>query len=324
MRPLHAWTNHEFQIPLPAGHRFPSAKYAPLVERVLSEGLVERDQLHPAREAPVAWLERTHAAEYVARAIGGTPTMDDARRLGLPWSRALVARARASVYGTVAASFAALTHGVSGNLAGGSHHAHRDRAGAYCLFNDIAVAIEVLRARGFARRPFVVDLDVHQGDGTATCFAGDPSVFTFSMHAGANYPARKAQSSLDVELDSGCDDSTYLAALETHLPAALEHHRPDLVWYQAGVDPLDEDRLGKLAITADGLARRDSHVFEWCERVGAPVVVTLGGGYSDPHDASVEAHLGVWRAARHARERRASVNDPRPFDHGVDEALAAD
>jgi len=245
-----------------------------------------------------------HTDFYLGRVARGALDPDERLRLGLPWSLELLARARAALHGTVMAARAALEHGIAGNLAGGTHHAFRDRAEGYCLFNDIAVAIEVLRREGLASRPLIADLDVHQGNGTASIFATDATTFTFSMHAAANYPSVKERSSLDVELALGCDDATYLETLEAHLPAALDAHVPDIVFYQAGVDALHADRFGRLALTHEGLAARDERVFEWCESRGLPVVITLGGGYGRPLDASIEAHANVWRAARRARDRR--------------------
>ena len=303
-RPLHAWTSDHFTFDLPPGHPFPIAKYAALRVRVIAEGLVHPDHLHRSEPAPLEWLERAHDPDYVARVMAGALDPAMLRRLGLPWSPALVARARAATSGTVLAARAALRHGVAGNLAGGSHHAFRDRAEAYCLFNDIAVAIAVLRAEGRAVRPLVIDLDVHQGNGTAALFAGDAGVFTFSIHAADNYPARKERSTLDVALPAGAEDDEYLEALGRHLAPAIASHRPDLVFYQAGVDALAEDRFGRLGLTRAGLAERDTRVFAACERDALPVVVTLGGGYGRPLETSLAAHLGVWRAARVARDRR--------------------
>ncbi len=231
----------------------------------------------------------------------------EVRRLGLPWSEALVTRASAALYGTVMASRAALVHGVAGNLAGGTHHAFFDRGEAYCLFNDVAVSVALLRIDNQARRPFVLDLDVHQGNGTAAMFAHDPSAYTLSLHARHNYPLRKESSSLDLELADGAGDDEVLAALERHVPSTLDAHAPDLVFYQAGVDALHTDRLGRLRMTHAGLAERDRRVFQWLEQRGLPVVVTLGGGYGRPIETTVEAHCNVWRAARAARERRPGV-----------------
>jgi acetoin utilization deacetylase AcuC-like enzyme len=307
---LHLWTSHRFTVPLPAEHPFPSGKHAPLVARLLEQGVCDATHLHPTEPAPLDWLALVHAPEYVERAVTGALSAAELRAFGLPWSPELVTRARAALSGTVMAARAALAHGVAGNLAGGSHHAFRDRAEAYCLFNDLAVAIAVLRAQGAARRPFIADLDVHQGNGTAVLFADDPTVFTYSIHARHNYPARKEQSTLDVPLDDGCDDAGFLDALDRTLPESFERHAPDLVLYQAGVDGLAEDRFGRLSMTHAGLAARDERLFRWCEAVAAPVVVTLGGGYAQPLTLSVEAHAAVFRAARASLERRAARARP--------------
>ncbi len=306
---LHLWTSHIHPVPLPEGHPFPAAKYAPLVERLIAEELVREAHLHQSEPAPLEWIHRVHDAGYVARVLGGALTGAEVRVLGLPWSPQLVTRARAALFGTVMASRAALVHGVAGNLAGGSHHAFRDRAEAYCLFNDLAVAIALLREEQRVRRPFVLDLDVHQGNGTAAIFAGDPDVFTYSIHSERNYPARKEPSSLDVPLPDGCRDEEYLAALDATVPRALDQHAPDFVLYQAGVDALEQDRFGRLALTHDGLAARDARVFRWLEARGLPVVVTLGGGYGRPLEHSVEAHVNVWREAVASLGRRAARTD---------------
>ncbi len=305
MRPLLAWASDHFEVPLPAGHPFPMTKYRALRERLLAEGVLIAGEVARSDEAPIEWLLRAHEADFVARALDGRLGADAVRRLGLPWSAALVARARGAVYGTVRAAEAALVHGVAGNLAGGTHHAFFDRGEGYCVFNDIAVAIHHLRAGGLAaRRPFVADLDVHQGNGTAAIFAHDESVFTFSMHARTNYPLHKETGSLDVELEDGTGDDSYLALLDARLPAALDRHAPDLLFYQAGVDAHEADRLGRLKLTHAGLAARDRRVFDWCEARALPIVVTLGGGYSRPLEATIEAHANVWREARRARDRR--------------------
>jgi acetoin utilization deacetylase AcuC-like enzyme len=304
-RPLLTWASDHFELPLPAGHPFPAAKYRALRELLLAEGVLAPKEITPSIEAPLAWLVRAHDPAFVARAVAGTLDAEAVRRLGLPWSPALVARARAAVYGTVMAARAALEHGIAGNLAGGTHHAFFDRGEGYCLFNDVAVAIADLRAdAGIARRPFVADLDVHQGNGTAALFAGNSGVFTFSMHARTNYPLHKEQSTLDVELEDRTGDEEYLSLLDRHFPAALDRHAPDLLFYQAGVDAHEADRLGRLSLTHAGLSERDRRVFAWCEARALPVVVTLGGGYGRPLDATIAAHANVWRAAREARNRR--------------------
>ncbi len=304
--PLLAWASDHHEVPLPEGHPFPITKYRAVRERLVADGVLSDADVARSEPAPLDWLLEAHDADYVAAATDGRLADAAIRRLGLPWSPALVTRARAAVFGTVAAAHAAIAHGVAGNLAGGTHHAFRDRGEAYCLFNDVAVAIARLRRERRAARPFVLDLDVHQGNGTAALFAGDASVFTLSVHGARNYPLEKERSTLDVELADGTADDAYLEALDRHVPAALDRHAPDVVFYQAGVDGLACDRFGRLALTHDGLAARDARVFAWCETRGLPVVVTLGGGYGRPLEATVEAHANVWRAARAARDRRAA------------------
>jgi len=308
-RPLLVWASDHFGFELPQSHPFPLSKYRAVREALLTDGTLQPDWVSRSEPAPRDWLEAAHDASYVQRTLTGEWTAAEVRRLGLPWSEGLVTRARAAIFGTVMAARAAITHGVAGNLAGGTHHAYPARGEAYCLFNDAAIAIALLRRDGFAKRPFVLDLDVHQGNGTAACFANDPDTFTFSLHARHNYPLKKETSQLDVELDDGADDAACLAAIDAHVPAALDRHAPDLVFYQAGVDALHTDRLGRLAMTHAGLAERDARVFAWAESRGLPIVVTLGGGYGRPLETTIEAHAAVFRAARAARERRAEVAD---------------
>ncbi len=284
------------------------AKYRALRERLLDESVLEPATCALSEPAPVEWLYRAHDPDYVDRVCRGGLTAAEERRLGLPWSPALVARARAATFGTVRAAFAALEDGMAGNLAGGTHHAFRDRGEGYCLFNDHAVAIALLREAGHVRRPLIVDLDVHQGNGTASIFADDPDVFTLSMHARTNYPLHKERSSLDLELEDGTGDREYLALLAARLPEALDRHAPDIVFYQAGVDAHESDRIGRLKLTHEGLAARDAFVFAGCEERGLPVVVTLGGGYARPIEPTVEAHANVFREARRARARRADCS----------------
>jgi acetoin utilization deacetylase AcuC-like enzyme len=307
-RPLLAWYSDHHVFPLPETHPFPVAKYALVRELLLADQVLEPGWLSRSEPAPPEWLHAAHEPDYVHRTLRGDWSAAEVRRLGLPWSDALVTRARAALGGTVLAARAAYAHGIAGNLAGGTHHAFPGRGEAYCLFNDVAVAVALLRREGLARRPFVLDLDVHQGNGTAVCFSGDASVFTFSMHARHNYPLQKERSSLDVELPDGAGDDVVLAMLDASVPAALDTHAPDLVFYQAGVDALASDRLGRLRMTHAGLAERDRRVFDWLEARGLPVCLTLGGGYARPLEDTVEAHANVWRAARAARERRAVVN----------------
>ena len=296
--PLPTWVTDHFVVPVPSGHPFPTRKFAALRELLVDEQVLAVDELHRAEPAPAEWIRLTHDADYVARVFNGGLSDSEQRRLGIPWSPELVLRARAAVSATVHAARAAMTHGVSGVLAGGAHHAYRDRGEGYCVFNDMAVAIHVLRAEGVVRRAFIVDLDVHQGNGSAAIFADDAETFTFSMHGATNFPRIKERSSLDVELRTGCGDEEYLATLDSYLPAALDAFAPDLVLYQAGVDALDCDRLGTLALSHAGLAARDARVFAWTRQRNVPVAITLGGGYGRPLDATIVAHANVWRAAR--------------------------
>jgi acetoin utilization deacetylase AcuC-like enzyme len=292
MRPVLFYTDHH-QFPLPEGHKFPLPKYR-LVRDLLEQS--ELFELRPAPLADVADIERTHDPEYVRAFVEGTLAPAAMRRIGFPWSEQLVRRTLASVGGTLAAARQALSDGFSGTLAGGTHHSFRAEGSGYCVFNDIAIAIEVLRAEGKSSRFAVVDLDVHQGDGTAQIFESDAQVLTFSMHGGKNFPFRKQRSKIDVELDDGTTDDEYLRKLEGALPSVAEF-QPDFVFYQSGVDPLDTDRLGRLSVTMEGLRRRDQMVFEMVTELSRPLVITLGGGYSDPIERTAHAHAQTFRTA---------------------------
>jgi len=243
-----------------------------------------------------AQLARVHDATYVARVSTGALSRAEVRRIGFPWSPELVERSRRSVGGTVAAAAAALQEGVAANLAGGTHHAFADRGEGFCVFNDVAVAVRDMQAAGRASRVAVIDLDVHQGNGTAAIFAGDPHVFTLSVHGRNNFPFHKEASDLDIELEDGCADDTYLSAVERGLDAALADGA-DLVFYVAGADPHEGDRLGRLAVTAAGLAERDRLVLNRCARDGIPVTVVMSGGYGREVSQTVDIHLATIRAA---------------------------
>ncbi|HZX41316.1 MAG TPA: histone deacetylase [Myxococcaceae bacterium] len=285
-------------VPLPPGHRFPMGKYRLLREALLASGVLQADELVPSELVDVQSLLRVHTPRWVRAVLDNRLTEAEQRRLGFPWSPELVLRSRAAVGGTCSAAVRALAEGIGGNLAGGTHHAFPDHGEGYCVFNDIAVSIRALQAAGSIRRALVVDLDVHQGNGTAAVFEGDPEVFTFSMHGERNFPFRKQRSSLDIALADGAGDEVYLDVLARHLPRVVEAARPDLLYYQAGVDPLAEDTLGRLSLTHAGLEARDAFVLEAAQRSGVPVVVTLGGGYARPLEATVRAHIGTYRAAR--------------------------
>lgn len=294
---MRAFYSDHFVLPLPDGHKFPMAKYSRLRERILAEGIVSLDQLHEAPLATIADLELVHAPEYVKAVITGTVPPEIQRRIGFPWSPQMVERSRRSVGATIAAAQAALDDGVAANLAGGTHHAFADRGEGFCVFNDVAVAARVLQQHALARRIAIVDLDVHQGNGTAAIFAGDPSVFTFSMHGDKNFPFRKETSDLDVPLADGTGDEEYLPLLQSHLHDVLNRHQPDFVFYLAGADPFEGDRLGRLRMTIDGLRRRDEIVMEACTRARLPVAISMSGGYANDIDAIVTIHTNTIRTA---------------------------
>ncbi|HSA56187.1 MAG TPA: histone deacetylase [Gemmatimonadaceae bacterium] len=295
---LPLWSSARYTIPLPAGHRFPIAKYARLRQRVVEEGLVRQDAIRePARASREALL-RAHDAGYVESFQAGRLSPGAVRRLGLPWSPALVERAWRAVGGTCEAAEAALSSGIAMNLAGGTHHAFRDRGEGFCVFNDVAVALLALLAAARIRRAAVIDLDVHQGNGTHAIFAHDERVFTFSMHGRRNYPFHRVPGAFDVELEDGTGDAEYLTRLAAALPRVLAQAQPDLVMYLAGADPHEGDRLGRLRLTFDGLARRDAMVLEACREVGIPVAITIAGGYGHEIETTVEAHLRTVRVAR--------------------------
>ena len=279
-----------YVAPLPPAHRFPMPKFARLLACLRETGLLLPSQEFVPEPAPRGWLELAHAGSYVTAILEGRLEPAAERRLGLPLSPALAMRARCAVAGTVLAARLALEHGVACNTAGGSHHAFAGFGSGFCVFNDVAVAAALLLAEGLVGRVLVVDLDVHQGDGTAAIFAGDPRVVTFSIHCRANFPARKQQSDLDLALDAGTGDADYLAAVAGLVPALLDRVRPDLVFYNAGVDPHGDDRLGRLAMTDAGLAERERLVLAACRARGVPVACVVGGGYAEDLDRLARRH----------------------------------
>jgi acetoin utilization deacetylase AcuC-like enzyme len=292
LQKLYYCDHHE--IPLPAGHRFPIRKYA-LIRELLAAG--GRHEFEPAPFADPAIIALAHDCEYVERFLSGTLAPAAIRRIGFPWSEGLVRRTLASVGGTLrAVEDAMLSCRFGGNLAGGTHHASRGEGAGFCVFNDIAVAIQSLRAAGRIRRAAVIDLDVHQGDGTAAIFEDDPDVLTLSMHARHNFPFRKQRSRIDVELADGTTDEEYLPALDNVLGRVFDSG-PEIVFYQSGVDGLASDTLGRLALTHEGLGERDRCVMLAARTYGAPFVVTLGGGYSNPIELTAEAHANTFRVA---------------------------
>jgi acetoin utilization deacetylase AcuC-like enzyme len=296
--PLHCWSATQYAIPLPPGHRFPMEKYALLRAGADASG---HALLHEPPRAARDDLERVHTPDYLDGIVHGTLDPAHQRRIGLPWSEAFVARAHHVVRGTIEAAEHAVTHGLAMNLAGGTHHAFADRGEGFCVFNDVAVAIRRLQAHERVSRVAIVDLDVHQGNGTNAIFAGDERVYTFNMHGAKNFPFHKVSGTRDVGLDDGTDDDTYLATLADELPVVLRAARPDLVVYLAGADPHEGDRLGRLRLTFTGLAQRDDLVLRTCREIGVPVCLTIAGGYGrDVHD-TVRVHLQtVAIAARYA------------------------
>jgi acetoin utilization deacetylase AcuC-like enzyme len=277
---MRAWSSARFTIDLPDGHRFPIAKYARIRDEIVARGLLPATRIDEPDRADRWALELVHTPRYVQAVMDGTLTPSDVRRLGFPWSAQLRERSLRTVQGTVEAAHDALDSGIGVNLAGGTHHAFPDHAEGFCVFNDVAVAIRVLQRAGMVTRAAVLDLDVHQGNGTARIFADDADVFTFSLHGARNFPFRKERSTLDVELEDGCQDAAYLAALDAHLGLVLDVARPELVFYLGGADPFVHDRFGRLGLTVAGLRERDRRVFDACRRRGLPVVVTMAGGYA--------------------------------------------
>jgi acetoin utilization deacetylase AcuC-like enzyme len=283
-RRLYYCDHHE--IPLPPGHKFPMRKYRLLRELLAADGFFT---LAPAPLAERETVSLAHDPAYVNAFIEGRLDARVMRRIGFPWSEQLVRRTLASVGGTLGATSEAMATGFGGNLAGGTHHAFRAEGAGFCVFNDIAIAI-----RHLGKRAAVVDLDVHQGDGTALIFENDPEVLTVSMHGEKNFPFRKQRSKIDVDLADGTGDAEYLRILELVLPRVLEF-RPEIVFYQSGVDALAGDKLGRLALTHAGLKQRDRMVMETCAANRIPLVVTLGGGYAEPVRLTAEAHANTFR-----------------------------
>lgn len=294
---MQAWTSARYTFPLPDGHRFPIAKYAQLREQVVNDGILRVEDLREPERVSREALLLVHTADYINRFMVGALAPDEMRRLGLPWSPALVERSLRAVGGTCEACDTALEAGIAMNLAGGTHHAFADHGEGFCVFNDVAVAIRLLQRAGRIRRAAIVDLDVHQGNGTHAIFAGDESVFTFSMHGGKNYPYRKVPGSLDVELADGTRDQEYLDRLYALLPQVLARAEPDLVVYLAGADPHEGDALGRLSLSFEGLARRDALVIDSCREVGIPIALTIAGGYGREFTDTVRIHAETARIA---------------------------
>ncbi len=295
----------QFVLPLPAGHRFPMEKYRLLRDRLAAE--LPQIRLGPAEPATEGQLALAHTPGYIEAILRGTVAPQVMREIGFPWSPAMAERARRSVGATISACRVALNEGVAANIAGGTHHAYPDKGGGFCVFNDAAVAARLMqaeaRARGLRAFPVaIIDLDVHQGNGTARIFRDDPSVFTLSLHGARNFPFRKEASDLDVELADGTGDADYLEALERALEALEQRFTPAFVIYLAGADPHEGDRLGRLRLTWDGLEARDRRVFDWAWQRGVPLAFAMAGGYGRRIEDTVQAQMRTFAAALdHAR-----------------------
>lgn len=315
----------EYVTPLPAGHRFPMGKFAILRDLLVSEGISAAEDFHEPDAATRTQLEAVHAPAYLDAFIAGRLTREQERVMGLPWSEGLVRRTIRAVGGTILTAELALRHGLAANCAGGTHHAHRDFGSGFCILNDLAVAARHLLDHHGLSRVLIIDLDVHQGDGTARIFADEPRVFTLSLHCGKNFPARKARSDVDIDLPKGMNNTAYLALLaEGHaddvvvsghkatlwrgLDALLEAVEPDAVLYDAGVDVHLDDALGHLALTDPGIYERDRFVIDTCRAQGVPTACVIGGGYDKDWHRLANRHATVHRAAHdHAQCRHPSA-----------------
>ncbi|MEC4895051.1 MAG: histone deacetylase [Oscillatoria sp. PMC 1051.18] len=288
----------DYVTPLPPGHRFPMPKFQYLCELLLKDGIVQPEQIHAPSPPPREWLELVHTPEYVHAYCEGTLDSKAQRRIGLPWSPGLVTRTCTAVGGTILAAKLALEYGIACNTAGGTHHAFPSYGSGFCIFNDLAIASRLLLQLQFVNKILIIDLDVHQGDGTAFIFQNDPRVFTFSMHCEANFPSKKQPSDLDIPLPVGLDDDGYLQILAKYLPHLLAEVKPDLVLYDAGVDTHVSDRLGKLCLTDTGIYRREMMVISTCLAARYAIACVIGGGYSNDFPALVYRHSLLHRAAK--------------------------
>ena len=288
----------DYVAPLPAGHRFPMQKFQRLYEVLLRDGVATSAQFYLPEIAPLKAIEKIHNPNYVSAFCEGTLDPKPLRRIGLPWSSQLVKRSRTAIGGTVLTAKLALKYGLACNTAGGTHHAFANYGSGFCIFNDLAIAARVLHDSGLVNKILIVDLDVHQGDGTAVVFRNDPRVFTFSMHCEKNFPFRKQKSDLDVSLPMATTDAEYLKQLQVYLPDLLTGFRPDLVIYDAGVDVHQDDLLGKFALTTEGLFKREMQVLSTCVTHRVPLACVVGGGYADNLDTLTYHHSLLHRAAR--------------------------
>lgn len=288
------------------GHVFPIRKFELVRDKLLAEGTIEPSEIVEPSPAPLEDVLLVHTTDYISRLCSGNLTTKEIRRLGLPWSESLVQRSFYAVGGTLAAARASLAEGYSSNLAGGTHHSFSGRGEGFCVLNDVAIAIRAVRARKLIQRAAIVDCDVHQGNGTATIFAGDTDTFTFSIHGANNYPLFKAQSTLDVEFADGTSDTEYLDTLAKHLPAVFAAN-PEIVFYLAGADPYKGDKLGRLALSIDGLRERDAYVLRECYEREVPIVTVMSGGYGKDINDTIEIHCNTIRMVKEIFELRVAT-----------------
>ena len=295
-----------FVLPLPEGHRFPMVKYSMLRRRVSEAGLGELRVPRPVSDQEIL---RAHTPNYLGRVTDGSISAKEMRRIGFPWTEKMVERSRRASGGTLDACRAALEEGLSANLAGGTHHAFAGQGEGYCVFNDSVIAVRALQAEGLVERAAIVDTDVHQGNGTAAILSSDPSIFTFSMHGEKNFPFRKEESDLDIPLPDGADDEEFLGALEMGLEKTLERSGVDLAIYLAGADPFAGDKLGRLSVSKEGLAKRDRMVLEACRERGIPVVATMAGGYAPEIEHTVDIHFQTVQRASQMQQLEKGVEN---------------
>ena len=298
---MKAFYSDHFVLPLPEGHRFPMAKYSMLRERVAAE--LSEVQMLEAPAATEGELALVHEPDYVQAVLQGTLSPQALREIGFPWTPAMAERSRRSAGASIAAARVAAQEGIAGNLAGGTHHASANQGGGFCVFNDIAVTARVRQMEHFRLtkrqlQVLVVDLDVHQGNGTASIFAHDPSVFTLSVHGEKNFPFRKVDSDFDVGLPDGCTDEPYLAALDAALQTVLNRIQPEFLIYLAGADAHEGDRLGRLKLTEEGMKARDQRVFDWAKSLDLPMIICMGGGYGRDLATTVAVQMNTWRLAQ--------------------------
>ena len=300
-----------YQVSLPAMHPFPMSKYYLLKDQLLTEGVLLPNDLLEPEALTVETLALVHTREYLNKLQTSSLSAAEVRRLGMPWSESLWKRSRLASAGTLLAARTALAEGMAANLAGGTHHAFADHGEGFCVVNDIAISIVKLRTEGLIERALIIDLDVHQGNGTAAIFEGVEAVFTFSMHGERNYPTAKMRSTLDVGLPNGMGDGEYLQALGSNLPRIIDEFRPHLAFYVAGVDVAAGDRYGKLSLSDEGIRQRDRLVIETVRNRGVPLTIVLGGGYAATRERTAQLHAHVFRQAvdfeRRTGRRRAEI-----------------